>query len=477
MSSKLSSKLFKQIGPRLIFGFCSFFVGGSACVFFIVYTLFLNSLAAKDHEIITSKAKEYVTLYREHGVDGLNNIALDSQLRDDASDFLIRLGPIQGKARFLHLPAKNKHFDLAQIESKLSEPNKNGEWSYFRSRDDDDSLEVLTLSLADGNVLQVGKSSDEREDLGDSLEQTFMLALLITLIFSAGAGTLFSRRVLKPIRNLISTIEEIQTGDLNARVPNSKTSDELENLTRLFNEMLDRIHNLIVGMRETLDNVAHDLRTPMTRLRAIAEHRLSAGQSSSAEEYREALTEALENSTEILTMLDSLMDISEAEAGAMKLKMETFQGDALLKEVADLYDIIADDKGVSLTAQCENGLVVFADRTRLKQVLANLVDNAVKYTKAGGKIAIKAKLEGEFLKFEVSDTGIGIDEKDLPRIFDRLYRGDSSRSERGLGLGLSLISSIAKAHGGLIAVKTQVGVGSTFQLKLKAPFAANGHSL
>ncbi len=185
-------------------------------------------------------------------------------------------------------------------------------------------------------------------------------------------------------------------------------------------------------------------------------------------ELREALAEVLEETERVSGMLDTLMDISEAETGAMALARERLDVAALLAETAELYEDVAEDKGVALAAEPAGGLAIDADRQRMRQVLSNLVDNALKYTPAGGRVVLRARRAGLRVEIEVADDGPGIAAEDLPRIWDRLYRGDRSRSERGLGLGLSLVRAIVEAHGGQARAGSTPGGGATFTIEIPA---------
>jgi signal transduction histidine kinase len=213
--------------------------------------------------------------------------------------------------------------------------------------------------------------------------------------------------------------------------------------------------------------VSHDLRTPLTRLRGTAE--LALASEPDVERYREALADCVEDSDRVLVMLNTLMDISEAESGAMPLHRETFDLRDAAARALDLYQDVAESKGVTLLAGEQSPATVFADPVRVEQVAANLIDNAVKYTPGGGTVTVDVSTDNRWAVLRVRDTGTGITASELPRIWDRLFRGDRSRTERGLGLGLSLVKSVVEAHGGKVEVESEPGRGSVFTVSLPPP--------
>jgi len=335
----------------------------------------------------------------------------------------------------------------------------------FNHGDIEGAAMVVSTSLTSDLRLQVASTDDPWLRVRPTLEMALVCLLVGCLLIGVVGGALLTRRALRPVAALTTTARAvIQSGDLSRRVEvRDGPRGELDDLTVLFNRMLERNQALVRGMTEALDNVAHDLRTPLTRLRGIAEVALRGNDAAQA---AEALADCIEESDRALVMLRTLMDISEAEAGIMKLQRAPVDLRALGRETLDLYEQVADDAGVTLALDDGPPVTLVADPTRLRQALANLIDNAVKYTPRGGHVRVSFGNDphaGE-VTVRVTDTGIGIPAPALPRIWDRLYRVDPSRAERGLGLGLSLVKAIALAHGGRVAVDSTPGQGSSFLL-------------
>lgn len=461
LSPKHLVRLRKTISFRLILWYSAFFILSTSFLFLLAYFLLSSSVRRKDREETHQKLSEYAAQYQAGGMEALKNeVSLEGRsAREDP--LFVRLVGAQSTKVFLNAPEHWKDFDLAELDGN----SRNREQpTYLQTRDRKKGLEIESTILPDGSVLQVGQSTEEQEVLLETFREVFAGFMIPAIILGVGGGSFLAYRALRPVRNLIQTIRSVSTGRMDARVPTSQTRDELDELVILFNSMLEKIETLIKGMHGALDAVAHDLRTPLARLRGTAEMALRSEQSQDV--TKEALADCVEEADRILTMLNTLMDISEAETGAMKLHLEEMNISKLVRDTVELYAHVAEDKRVSLHIASPDDLSLSFDVNRMRQVMANLIDNAIKYTPGGGRIELRAFQQDHQSVITVEDTGIGIAQEEIPKIWNRLYRGDQSRSQRGLGLGLSLVKAVVQAHNGRIEVSSEPGVGSLFTLYL-----------
>jgi signal transduction histidine kinase len=450
----------RTLGLRLSLWYAAVFIVSTAGLVALTYALLASSLAQRDHDIIYATLREYASRYEAGGLPALQRAVQIEERTGQRERLFVRvLGP-GADALFMTTPQAWSDFDVDRLES-----DRDG-LGAARAPDRDAVLEVASARLFDGTILQVGKSNETRRALLRQFRVVVGWVAVVAIVIGITGGLVLTRSTLRPIDDLIHVVRNIiRTGRTNERVPprsESDTGDTVDELIALFNTMLDRITGLIGAMGESLDNVAHDLRTPMARLRAIAERALESGDQA---QQREALADCLEESDRILSMLNTLMDISEAETGVVNLAREPVRLDRLLAEVVELYDDVAEAKGVTVTLDAAD-VVVSASHDRLRQAFANLLDNAIKYSPAHAAVTIHASAENSEAIVRVTDTGVGIAPEHLPRIWDRLYRADPSRSERGLGLGLSLVRAYVQAHGGRVEAASQPGTGSTFTVRL-----------
>lgn len=461
MSSRWIDRISQALGLRLAAWYLGTFLASTLVIVGLTYGLLATLLETRDHDIIQSTLREYATRYQAGGLPALAR-AIEIEQRSGTREplFVRVIGPFEDVLLY-SLPETFGAFELSELSGGPNEI-----WSQVRALDRNAVLEIATINVGGGSFLQVGKTTEARNQLLSNFRRVLMLGAGAALVIGVVGGVFLTRSTLKPLNDLRDAVRRIlQTGQTDDRVPVYGTEDTVDELSTQFNAMLARITTLIHGMRNSLDHVAHDLRTPMTRLRVIAESALATND---PVKQREALLDCLEESERVLSMLTTLMDISEAETGTMKLNVSQVDLGQLASEVTALYEDTAEDAGVTLNTSIAPALSVPADRDRLRQALANLVDNAIKYTPSGGSVAITAARDADRVVIRVSDTGAGISEQDLPRIFDRLYRGDHSRATRGLGLGLSLVRAYVEAQGGTIAVTSRPGDGSTFEIRLTA---------
>ncbi|MCA1583255.1 MAG: HAMP domain-containing histidine kinase [Acidobacteria bacterium] len=449
------------LGLRLALWHGVLFIVSATVLVALTYLLLARSLAAQDRQVIQSMLTRYVSAYDSGGLGALEGAIAADRGAGRHERLLVRVVGQRAEALYVNIPAGWNEFDLSELNVGR---DARSWWLSIPGRVDRTTLEVATLRLLDGTVVQVGRSSDVRDELLAQFRSRVLLVLgLIVGIAVLGSGFL-TYVGLAPVRAMAAAVRSIvQTGRLDARVTTRGTGDALDDVGVLVNGMLDRIQALVNAMRGALDNVAHDLRTPLARVRSVAESALASDDPAAA---RDALARVLEETERVNTMLTTLMDISEAETGAMRLARTRISVASVVGEAIDLYSDLAEEQGVVLRATVDPAIAVVADPTRLRQVIANLVDNAIKYTDAGGEVVVDAQDAASGVTVRVRDTGHGIAPDDLPRIWDRLYRADASRSKRGLGLGLSLVKAIVESHGGRVAVESTPGRGSTFSITL-----------
>ncbi len=464
--SRLRS-FFRQVGVKMTLGHLFLLLVSSSFLFFLFYYLFSQSLEKKDHEILEARFKEYKAIYTLGGVKALEKYMLSPDLSiKEASSFFVRIENPDYSTSFFQSEGKLDIFNVREIEHGLYDHSDKKKWFYIKTKRTDDDLEILSLKMNNGEYLQVGKTVSDRDELLEHFEKSFAEVLLIALALGGVGGVLLSNRILRPVRELIITLQNINKGDEEARVPVRETDDELEELSKQFNEMLDHVKTSNQGMRQTLDTIAHELRTPLTSIRGIAEVHLRK-QNISDSEARIAFENCVEGVDEILAEFKMMTDITEVESGLQNLRKEEIDLLNVCEDIIDLYEIVADQKEITIKLSAEaKSLHLQADRKKLRQALANLIDNAIKYSHEGSEIKVDFYRHNQHAVIRISDQGIGINAEDLPHIWKRLFRGENSRGEKGIGLGLSLVKSIIEAHNGSISVETKEDEGSTFVIRL-----------
>jgi signal transduction histidine kinase len=335
---------------------------------------------------------------------------------------------------------------------------------------------VRVFQLPAGFRLLVGRDLDERERLYHIILDAGRWSVAIVVVLGLAGGLFVTRRVLRRVDAMTETTRTIMAGDLGGRLPVAGTGDELDRLAENLNAMLERIEALMFGLKEVSDNIAHDLKTPLTRLQNRSEEALRTAKSEG--EYRAALEATIAESEGLIRTFNALLMIARAESGQARDDMSEFDAAEIAQSIGELYEPLAEQKGITLKVEADTPAPVRANRELVSQALANLVDNAIKYTEPGApavngatpQIVVRALNEGDRIILTVADSGPGIPEADRGRVVERFVRLEQSRSKPGSGLGLSLASAVARLHGGeLTLADNQPGLKSIIALPRGGP--------
>ncbi|BCJ90301.1 two-component sensor histidine kinase [Terrihabitans soli] len=310
---------------------------------------------------------------------------------------------------------------------------------------------VRVERLPNGSRLLVGRELTERKRFAEILASTLLGGLALVIVVGLGGGLILARRVLVRLDAMTDTGRTIMAGDLSGRLPVSGSGDEFDRLADTTNQMLERIGELMAGLRQVTDDVAHDLKTPLTRLRNRAEEALRTAKTD--EDYRSTLDGVIAESDDLIRIFNTMLLIARAESGAARESMSALDATELVESMAELYEPSAEEAGLALKVKAQPGLTVHGNRELIGQALANLIDNAVKYGSAAdqkGEIEVSVEGLGERVRFTVADRGQGIAADDRGKVLERFVRLEESRTQPGSGLGLSLANAIARLHGGTL---------------------------
>jgi signal transduction histidine kinase len=354
----------------------------------------------------------------------------------------------------------------------------------YRRLDEQDTADhralVLVTELSSGFRLLIGRDLEERRRLFGIVAKAAQWSLLIVVVLGLGGGIFVARRVLRRIDAMTGTTQRIMAGDLSGRLPVGRSGDELDRLAENLNAMLERIEALMVGLKEVSDNIAHDLKTPLTRLRNRAEEALA--KSGNEAEYRSALERTIEESDSLIRTFNALLMIARAESGQARGNMDDFDAADVANGIHELYEPLAEDGGMTLRVKTSPALL-HGNRELISQALANLVENAIKYGKpvaaaqslsadavaVSKEILIEARRNGDQVLLSVTDHGPGIPEADRKHAVERFVRLEASRTQPGSGLGLSLASAVATLHGGDLRLgDNKPGLSATLAIPARA---------
>jgi heavy metal sensor kinase len=381
----------------------------------------------------------------------------------------VRVTRSDGSVLYTSSSPKDRSFDPGKIEVLLKTVNEAN--SRDQQLSDGAKLLIYTLPFTSRDssrfLIETGAPYKQIDSVLHGLVLTLVLGFPLAIAVSIGGGYFFMRQALAPVDKITHSAEQITSRNLSERLPISNTGDELERLSISLNRMIARLEEAFQHTSRFSADASHELRTPLTVLRgeleAIIQH------PNNPIETTEAISSALEETERLSKIVESLLAISRLEAGEAQMEYIRFDLSELTVTTVDQMRQLAEDKNISLECKVTNKVEVEGDRARLKQVVVNLLDNAIKYTPEGGSVQLTVSSNDSSAIIEVSDNGIGIPADALPHIFERFYRVDKVRSRQmgGAGLGLSIIKSICTAHGGQVEVKSIEGEGSRFRIELR----------
>lgn len=433
-------------------------------IMFITATFFLlrHQLADKDQNIANARFHEIETVLEASGVETLRKLTEEGQF-NKLEDLLIEIHDEKGLKIFERMPQRMENFDLQIIQSHLEQAkNIQGALTIYPEEIFEETIETYSGRVG-SYQLTVGINTDASEDFLNLYFRMALIATTVSGIISVLLGYYFTKKSLKPIRNLISTVKLVQAGEWKTIHMLESSRDELSELTRLFNDMIVQIQKLIFSLQGSLDAIAHDLRTPLTHMTNKLENLLK-------EEVvlnKDSIGYLMEEVQGLSALVNTLLEITEADSKSLVLKKDIFPVVGVIKECVELYEYISEERQATVLVRCNPDIQIIADRNKLKRVVANLLDNALKYSFEKPVITIECSMRDHDILLFIEDEGIGVSELDKNRIWQRLYRGDVSRTTKGMGLGLSFVKSIVDAHGWEITLESgKNGKGARFVIRI-----------
>ncbi len=461
----------------------SYFVVYAVCallLYLVNNRVISESARAFDRDDIRSDSLEYAEMLRNNTPGSRLIEEVTSESLPASTIFAIRILDRDGHVLFAASQPKDLAFPISgeRWQEPTSHLHPKDGWRRIYLPAYKRHLQLQSTRLPDGRVLQVAKSTEREQSQERLLFRTTLAFFLLASLFTLGNGLWLMALTMRPIRQISADMSKIiENGTCDAGLsPVSSRISELNTLGWFFNQMVRKNATLITAMKDTLDNVAHDFRTPLTRIRSAAEFALSAREPPvSREDLHRTLEDIIEDCDTARLQLQNLLDIRAMESGVIQLDMWRFDLKSTVAEVADLYTVLAEDKNIDLRTELpEREVPIDGDAAQLSQAVANLIDNAIKYTPRDGRVLVALADKHEHVLLTVTDSGIGIPEDEHTLVWQRLYRSGRARTEKGLGLGLSIVKAIIDAHGGTITLTSSPDWGTTFVVTLPACVKASG---
>jgi len=465
MSLKKTHSFWNTLAFRLTLWYAGIFAVSSCIAFLLFYMLITSVIRQRTDQELLSQVVQFSAVLKARGLDAVENyVFLEAQAAGVKKVFFRLLYP----SGYAFSSSNMSYWEDIGVRKTAIENLLRGSSHVFDTvilRDRQDRVRILYALISPGIILQVGQSMDDHSRIIEAFKRIFVITMALLIGLAAGVGWFMARRAVSGVETITRTAQSISGGTLEKRVPIESRGNEIDQLAMTFNQMLDRIQTLVTEVKEMSDNIAHDLKSPITRIRGIAEVTLT--NEKSIDEYEGMAASTIEECDRLLDMINTMLMISKTESGVDRLSREEIGVEGLVREACELFEPIAEDKGVTLSCHVLNKSHLVGDNRMIQRMLSNLLDNAIKYTPSGGAVSVSvSENDKRDVVITVKDTGVGLSPNDLPRIFERFYRCDQSRSQPGIGLGLSLARTIARAHGGDVTVTSALNQGSTFTITL-----------
>ena len=464
MSLRKRISLRNTLAFRLTLWYAGIFTVSSCVAFLLFYTLITSFIRERTDQELLSQVNRFSTLLAAEGVEAIKSTAVIEAQGAGVKKVFFRFLSLSGQAISSSNMSYWKDIVVHGIAIKELLRGSSHVLETITIPDRKEKVRILYAMLSPSIILQVGQAMESYSRFLDAFKGIFIITMTFLIFVAAGIGWFMARRAVSGVEAVTRTAQRISGGALEDRVPVKAQGDEIDQLAITFNQMLDRIQTLLTEIKEMSENLAHDLRSPITRIRGIAEVTLTNGKSLS--EYESMAANTVEECDRLLDMINTMLMISKTESGVDKLSMEKIDLAGLVREACELFEPTAEDRGVTLSCDVPVRNHLVGDTRMIQRMLSNLLDNAIKYTHSGGTVTVGVSEDDAQVFISVKDTGCGISPRDLPRIFERFFRSDQSRSQSGIGLGLSLARAIVRAHGGEITVTSTPNQGSTFTATL-----------
>ncbi len=463
------SEFHSTLAFRLTLWYGAVFTVLTSAAFLFFYLMITSSMNQRTDKDLLNQLGEFAAIYNLEGLETLERTAMmESQAAGEEKVFFRLLYP----SGLAFSSSNMSYWKDIGVDRKAVNRLVKGQDHVFETvtvGDLKNSVRVIYAIIGKGIVVQLGRSMENDIRILGTFQKLFFTTMTILIITAAVVGWFMAKRALSGVEAVTMTARQISETDLGKRVPVKSNNDEIDQLAVTFNQMLDRIEKLISGIREMSDNIAHDLKSPVTRIRGHAEVTITG--KNRMEDYEAMAMGTIEECDMLIDMINTMLFISKTEAGADAIAHDVLDMAQLVQKACELFQPLAEDKNISFQWDLPEPCMIKGDQHLLQRMTANLLDNAFKYTPVSGKVDISVsndkKNKGD-IKIRIEDTGTGISPEDLDLIFNRFYRCDQSRSQSGAGLGLSLARAVATAHGGDIKVRSMPGAGSVFTVSIPA---------